>query len=133
MAQHTPGPWVVDNPNDNLVARVEDGIYHYIADTAAPMVRRSYEECAANARLIAQSPRLLAACKKALAFVTDERWGTINYMETDKVYVDAATLADVLRDVIAAAEPESDTPCRRCGELRHPTDRPDGCRDPGCP
>lgn len=57
-----------------------------------------------NARLIAQSPRLLSACKAALEFVTDERWGTINYMETDKVYADAAVLADLLRDVIKAAE-----------------------------
>ena len=66
---HTPGPWVVDDANPELVAQLVEGIYEYVASTAIGnfcSTERSGKEEEANARLIAAAPDLLEACKKAL-------------------------------------------------------------------
>ena len=62
--KHTPGPWEVIQPDKNhpsraMVAACNGGVDIY----NVPLT----EETKANARLIAASPDLLAACKDALA------------------------------------------------------------------
>jgi hypothetical protein len=59
---HTPGPWVVDNPNFELIAKMSGGIYHYIArcdPREFSRTNRTSAENRANARLIADAPMLL--------------------------------------------------------------------------
>ena len=66
MSEHTPGPWVVDPANPNLVARDGD-VYEYICEVAPSAFSdstHSYDQECANARLIAAAPELLEALRK---------------------------------------------------------------------
>lgn len=67
---HTPGPWVVDDPNSHLVAVLKDGVYHYVANCAPgnwSATVRDNDEIDANAALIAAAPDMLAALIQARA------------------------------------------------------------------
>lgn len=58
---HTPGPWVQDDPNNTLIAKMVNGVYEYIAECDPAQfsgTERSDEEIEANARLIADAPML---------------------------------------------------------------------------
>lgn len=104
-AQHTPGPWMVTNPNYGSGLCIESTMGSVVAHTAVysnprfPVSSRiSSESAEANARLIASAPELLAALKEAdyrLSFhfgftATTGHWGNI--------------LRSDLRAVIAKAE-----------------------------
>lgn len=65
-AQHTPGPWIVDPSNSHLVARLGDGINHYVAVAEHEFIRWPRDMCEANARLIAAASDLLAALRDIL-------------------------------------------------------------------
>lgn len=73
-ATHTPGPWAVLNVVENEKAEV----WYRPNDGLASLIARTYEcsiceehggGAAANARLIAAAPALLAALKQCLPFV----------------------------------------------------------------
>ena len=73
MSKHTPGPWVVDEANTNLVARLVDGVYEYVcAVEPSSFSTREYnnEQEEADARLIAAAPELLEALKIARPYVS---------------------------------------------------------------
>ena len=57
--QHTPGPWFIDD--NHFIASA----LSLIADPQCNL-RMDAKEVAANARLLAAAPQLLAACKIAL-------------------------------------------------------------------
>ena len=61
--KHTPGPWRVTLPDECIVTN-DDG--HEVADCSA-WYEGFPETCAANARLIAAAPDMLAALKKIIA------------------------------------------------------------------
>jgi hypothetical protein len=66
---HTPGPWRIGGTNPNHSAKVYGSDDWLVADTCG-IKTRSAEEEAANARLIAAAPDLLAAvtmCEAVLA------------------------------------------------------------------
>ncbi len=68
---HTPGPWTI-LPNRVCVigpCAEDEGGSALVAMCAA--ARRDNDECAANARLIAAAPELLAALEELLAFSAD--------------------------------------------------------------
>ncbi len=64
MNQHTPGPWKVKQGTDVTEDRAKEPctVAKCWSSTFAP----PREEAAANARLIAAAPSLLAACKMVL-------------------------------------------------------------------
>jgi hypothetical protein len=67
MSKHTPGPWVVDDSNPNLVARLVDGVYEYVcAVEPSSFSTREYskEQEESDARLISAAPELLEALKE---------------------------------------------------------------------
>ncbi len=67
MSKHTPGPWVVDEANTNLVARLVNGVYEYVCEVEpSSFSTREYsqDQEEADARLIAAAPELLAALKR---------------------------------------------------------------------
>ncbi len=64
MNKYTPGPWIVDDANSELVARFVDGKYEYICDCDVSQwakTQSTQEEREANAQLIATVPDLLIA------------------------------------------------------------------------
>ena len=61
MAEHTPGPWRV--PNSIPTDVVDSAHNRWIADCKVSVNGPPKEEQEANARLIAASPDLLAACE----------------------------------------------------------------------
>jgi hypothetical protein len=63
MSKHTPGPW---DASRWRVCAEPGGNIKVICDTANNKASRT-EENAANARLIAAAPDLLAACRSLLA------------------------------------------------------------------
>jgi len=70
MSKHTPGPWVIDDSNPNLVARLVNGVYEYVC--AVEPSSFSNRECnqeqeEADARLIAAAPDLLEALQRSRA------------------------------------------------------------------
>jgi hypothetical protein len=68
QTKHTPGPWT--EHEGFICGRFCDGNVYDICDPrCAPA--ELFEEIDANARLIAASPDLLAACESALALLTD--------------------------------------------------------------
>ena len=85
---HTPGPW---DANRWRVCAEPNGKIEVICDTANNKETRN-EENAANARLIAAAPELLAACENAMEII-DHR-NNITFME----------LAAQLRAAIAKAK-----------------------------
>lgn len=71
-AQHTPGPWCVEDPMDFELTIVEAGKetheWRFIASCSLPDGDNDQDftsgEVQANARLIAAAPELLAACQE---------------------------------------------------------------------
>ena len=81
MSKHTPGPWVVDPANPNLVARDGD-VYEYICEVSPSVFSNSthsYDQECANARLIAVAPELLEALKELMEYagIIEERCDTV--------------------------------------------------------
>ncbi|KKK87630.1 hypothetical protein LCGC14_2751330 [marine sediment metagenome] len=102
MTKHTPGPWKEDG--SQLVQVVIDNLLYPVAAVSAPGA--SQEQylgvLAANARLIAESPTLLACAAKVLEALD-------SYLDhhgkgLDGVYWGEE--ADALRTTIAKAEPK---------------------------
>lgn len=63
MSKYTPGPWVVDKVNKELVGPMINGAYWYVAQSN-PLSLQSMEEEKANARLIAAAPTMLDLLKE---------------------------------------------------------------------
>ena len=81
MSKHTPGPWVVDEANTNLVARLVDGVYEYVcAVEPSSFSTREYnnEQEEADARLIAAAPELLEALQACEARLTHLAQNSVN-------------------------------------------------------
>jgi len=82
-AEHTPGPWFVsvhDDNNETVVrCRENQGYEPIICNCEYDNIDIvTVEELAANARLIAAAPNLLAACKdlvRRAETMTDGEWG----------------------------------------------------------
>ena len=75
MERYTPGPWVIDDANNELVAKLVDGVYEYIADCQPgnwSVCGLKQDEIEANARLIASAPDLLEACKGVMNMLDNE-------------------------------------------------------------
>ncbi len=68
MSQHTPGPWKVKQGTDVTEDRAKEPCT--VAKCWSSTFSPPREEAAANARLIAAAPDLLAACKRGLAALT---------------------------------------------------------------
>ena len=64
-----PGPWEVVNLTDVFVAE-ESGVQ--IADCAVALGDLDFEQCRANAHLVAAAPRLLVALIKARHFINTQ-------------------------------------------------------------
>ncbi len=79
MSEHTRGPWEV-------------GQYPWLIDDNAgdevAQVSSSRIEYAANARLIAAAPDLLAACKKALHLVEENNEAIVEMVGSFGLYAD---------------------------------------------
>lgn len=75
MSKHTPGPWIVGQPEDHpyMVQKMDDEEYwfHSIADCEVGE-NMTEEEGKANARLIAAAPELLEALEDCLKFLEQE-------------------------------------------------------------
>jgi hypothetical protein len=97
MLKHTPGPWqrVVARNTSAAYTRIGAGDYGAVADCGG--CRPSQEENAANARLIAAAPDLLAALR---AFV-EQATKVSGFPQTYEPYVGALVAA---RTAIAKAE-----------------------------
>lgn len=66
---HTPGPWIVyEDDRPIIMACVGDENY----DVCELSTDRPITEIAANARLIAASPKLFATCEEMIAFSFEE-------------------------------------------------------------
>lgn len=104
---HTPGPWSASNWR--VCASVDDPEkFRYICDTANNAKTRNNEN-AANARLIAASPDLLAACKALLAVVDGSAEFVIAFDEgapRDGVIANLNYAIDLSRVAVAKAEGE---------------------------
>lgn len=62
MSEHTPGPWTVSDKNSYDDFNIRDGDKRVVAQAIHPWtVDNAADEVAANARLIAAAPDLLAA------------------------------------------------------------------------
>jgi len=100
---HSPGPWVVDVPNSNLVAQHIGGVYHYIADCQPwhwSQTKREWPEIDANARLIAAAPELLVALRGMLdSFGAPKRDEWLN----DDSWREACERCDIAQHAIAKA------------------------------
>lgn len=82
IAQHTPGPWHVEQGSDERDFIVADQTGNTVAEPNAcaydfseldPKVRRiDIAEAKANARLIAAAPELLVACRDLCDAIPDE-------------------------------------------------------------
>jgi hypothetical protein len=94
---HTPGPW------NWTGLYIEDSEGMPIAQVRTPTILQGE----ANAALIAAAPDLLAALRLCLAQLTDERLGTVDYMEGADIYGDFEKVATVARAAIAAATTET--------------------------
>lgn len=89
--QHTPGPWNVRYSEDRADAFIECGDRSNITDWAARFIAQTYVhdlEDAANARLIAAAPDLLAALQNVI-------YGWDNWAEQGNIEhaIDAARAA----------------------------------------
>ena len=72
MNEHTPGPWKQENNPLNIVNyNAPKGHPVDIARANCPDLDRLWDAATANARLIAASPDLLAACEEALRFTAN--------------------------------------------------------------
>lgn len=87
---HTPGPWRVGQMADSVVA--EDGTN--LARSIGPYSRGGgapHDERAANAKLIAAAPDLLAACRAAVASGGLEGANLTNALSRCRAAVEKAT------------------------------------------
>jgi len=95
--RHTPGPWVVFvAAEDNAGLSISD--VHGIAPIAR--IPPVYAHGPANARLMAASPDLLAACKAALSSLDNRRRGGL---KPDPTFRDWATVEFELKAAVAKA------------------------------
>lgn len=70
IAKHTPGPWnytLCDDETAWMIGPRDTDGPDYVADVHKLVRGRSHADSEANARLIAAGPELLAACKAAIA------------------------------------------------------------------
>ena len=97
MSGHTPGPWrVVSDPPDH-----EGFVQHRIRATAGPVAEVFYvtKEGAADARLIAAAPDLLAACEAA-SVLMDAFHGSLTGQVSD---AELASLHNATAEMLSAA------------------------------
>ena len=97
---HTPGPWKLSDGSSPLrlmspAVRGYDLAHIYVTD---PITRKRTEEYAANARLIAAAPDLLAALERILRAST----GQIDQSDDD-IEAAFAGIHDIARRAIATA------------------------------
>ena len=74
MSKHTPGPWTISDRDS-----VGDNIFGPNNERIANTYGLFEEKWAANARLIAAAPDLLAACKAAMDFMDEKGYGGNTY------------------------------------------------------
>lgn len=77
--KHTTVPWEIDDTNPELIARLVDDVYEYIATTYIPLFAETKftdEEMNANAQHIVNCvnnyEQLLIACKKAVKLINED-------------------------------------------------------------
>lgn len=99
--RHTPGPWEVDDCG-NICGGGAALAAVYGAEDFPCLPEEDYDavnvECAANARLMAAAPDLLAACEKALEF-----WHSDHPNDTGE----AMDAREFIRRAVARAKGES--------------------------
>ena len=71
MSKHTPGPWEIYHPHNDLITSPSGFIAQLRFDTGIPNFRRSIEESGANSHLIAASPETLAELKRLRGVVVE--------------------------------------------------------------
>ena len=73
----TPGPWVTDDPNGELVAGLgPDGVYEYVCNCSATfgMKRTWSEQCANAAHIAALNPQAVLALLTELETLRAREW-----------------------------------------------------------
>lgn len=97
MSKHTPGPWVARNsgPHWNN-SKVSNWTVHY-GDDEEHIVDHVYEE--ADARLIAQAPRLLEALGECIS--------AIKQLQYDHGTIEGSMALSLAEEVYAAATKET--------------------------
>ena len=87
MAQHTPGPWKITGPN----IRSEDGALLFVQGDQFMDDDPDPVEQAANRRLVAAAPTLLAAAQNAITN-WDNKMELVEWIETTMESLKAAIL-----------------------------------------
>jgi hypothetical protein len=89
MAQHTPGPWQITGPN----IRSEDGALLFVQGDQFMDDDPDPIEQAANRRLVAAAPELLAAAQNAITnWDNSDYTGLVEWIETTMESLKAAIL-----------------------------------------
>ena len=104
VMKHTKGRWIANVWTTGRITiepyTTQTGSVHPIAEVH----QQHNNEQVPNATLIAAAPELYEACKSALAQLTDERIGSVDYMDGVDIYSDFRNAAKVAEQAIAKAE-----------------------------
>lgn len=98
MNNHTPGPWAAMEPKSDYEGRIFDRSIMAASASGNPIpVARAYNNigtnCAANARLIAAAPDLLAALEYIIGW-KPEAWSSETARDLARAAIDKARGAD---------------------------------------
>ena len=91
MAEHTPGPWAVETPWSGFSSiRDADGNLVFGIAAGGEDEKQPDDVCAANARLIAASPRLLEALCHLVEFADRTGQGVAKQVEDARAAIASA-------------------------------------------
>lgn len=101
--KHTPAPWMVgDTKSTALMVYCDDSLGSRIADCTTSGQGITREQDAANVRLIAAAPDLLALARQVASECAEcDGRGTINCYESDPGVIDITEPCDACADVRA--------------------------------